>query len=197
MIDRMKLEFAFPEDTECIDPRHFSGWMPSEIEEVIAPVRQKNHTKSREPIDTLVLWDIENVHFSRDRSVIHRWLRSLGIEHSWRHIAARDRHKTPFWASGFDPQRRISLLQRHGWVIDHTHRDADNALIVRFEQNRNRLKRLVVISVDGDFATIAREAREQGIEVWIAGNHPRPHWVASVEGATYHRFEGYKRSHAK
>ena len=115
MAGGIKVAFEFPQDPECIDPKHYSGWMPSASEsKAIQSVRDKHHPKGRAPIDTLILWDIDNVHFSRDRSIIHRWLRSLGIERSWRHIAARDRHKAPFWANGFDPERRISLLQRHG-----------------------------------------------------------------------------------
>ena len=131
---------------------------------------KKIATKSKEnkKIESLVLWDIENVNFYNDISKITSKLKSdnqLKIVSYYRKNKA---DKTIFYQG--DIYNKLKGLKKRNWIVRTSKENADTILIDSYYKYRDTLKELIIISADSDFLEIASNAKSLNIKVKIINN---------------------------
>lgn len=129
------------------------------------PVKVK---KDKSVIESLVLWDIENVNFFNDVSKITSKLKSdnqLKVVSYYRKNKS-DNHT--FYSGNI--YIKLHRLKKNNWVIKTSKISADNVLIDDYNKYRDNLKELILISSDSDFLPIVLNAISLGIRVKIYNN---------------------------
>jgi len=143
-------------------------------EELIEPLKKPLSTtkqkQKHEVFDTLVLWDIENVNFYNDFSIISRII----PKESYKVFSySKKNSKKKIYLKGDNLSFVLSRLKKRGWLEKRTTKIADSELIEDFHQRKHKIKNLVLISADRDFEEICKEAIQLGITVFIMNNENR------------------------
>lgn len=129
----------------------------------------KKHEKIK--IDSLVLWDIENVNFMEDFSIITKKIKA---DNQLKIVSFFRKHKsdkrTFYWGN---LQFKLNKLRKRDWIIKTTKDSADNELIENYYKYKFGLKELILISSDSDFKDIVLDAKNNGIAVRILNNSNR------------------------
>lgn len=129
----------------------------------------KKHEKTK--IDSLVLWDIENVNFYEDFSKITQKIKSenqLKIISFFRKNKS-DKH-TFYWG---DLDFKLRKLKKRDWIIKTSKESADTELIDTYYKYKNEIKELILITGDSDFEDIVKDAIAANINVRILNNSNR------------------------
>lgn len=113
-----------------------------DIIESIKKVIEKKETK----IESLVLWDLENIHYYNDFSLISRYVKK---ENQIKIMAYNEKYRK------YETINRLNFilnkLKKRKWIIKETKDIADRILIEEFNKYKNKIKELIVISNDSDF----------------------------------------------
>lgn len=129
----------------------------------------KKHEKIK--IDSLVLWDIENVNFYEDFSKITQKIKyenQLKIVSFFRKNKS-DKH-TFYWG---DLDFKLRKLKKRDWIIKTSKESADTELIDTYYKYKNEIKELILITGDSDFEDIVKDAIAANINVRILNNSNR------------------------
>lgn len=122
-------------------------------------------------VESLVLWDIENVNFMDDFSAITKKIKS---KNQLKIVSFFKKHKsdkkTFYWGN---LQFKLNKLKKRDWIIKTTKDSADNELIDNYYKYKSGLKELILITSDSDFKNIALDAKLNGISVKILNNSNR------------------------
>lgn len=131
---------------------------------------ESKFNKEKEDIESLVLWDIENVHFYDDVQIISRMYKS---EKQLRVVSFFQKHKSSDIKIKMDMDFKLNKLRKRNWIVNRTKGIADNVLIETFNKYKGQLKELILISGDSDFKEIIDEAISFNISVLIVNNANR------------------------
>lgn len=124
--------------------------------------------KDDKQINSLVLWDIENVNFKDDVSKITSKLKSenqLKIVSYYRKNKSDD---TIFYLGNI--YQKLNGLKKKKWIVKTSKTNADNLLFDTYYKYKENLKELIIISGDKDFLNIVLNAISSNIKVKILNN---------------------------
>ena len=139
---------------EFVETNNFQPYFKNKIE-------IKKEDKIIENINSLVLWDIENINYYNDFSMISRYVKD---ENQLRIIAFNEKFRI------FNKKRidfLLNKLKKRKWIIKETKKIADNELINEFNKYKNKINELIIISNDSDFKNIILEANQLKIKTTI------------------------------
>lgn len=145
-------------------------------------IRRENNHKSIHKdkiVESLVLWDIENVNFYDDFSIISKNVKKENQLKFVSYFRKNKSHKDPFF---WDINFKMNKLNKRDWIVLTTKDNADNQLIDIYHKYKYSLKELVLISGDSDFKKIIQDAIASGIKVSIFNN-------AKTEKSWFHKFD--------
>jgi uncharacterized LabA/DUF88 family protein len=118
-------------------------------------------------IESLALWDYENVNFFDDFSTITKMLKK---DNQLKIVSFNRKHKSTELKYFNSLDFKLNKMKKRDWIINTTKGIADDELINSFNKYKNNLKELILISGDSDFKNIIYEALELGISVKIINN---------------------------
>jgi len=134
--------------------------------------KEKNKKKkTKSDFDTLILWDIENINFFNDFSVMSR---NFNIPKSKKIVFLNKKRYSN------DDFELIKLKKRH-WEIKKTKKDADSLLIRNFNKYKTSIKKLILISDDQDFKEIISDAITLNINVEIIYRDKNIKWFKDIK----------------
>jgi hypothetical protein len=140
------------------------------IEEKDKNLAKTNHYKYKNSIkrnEKLVLWDIENVNFFDDFAIITKLLPKDSIKiFSY----SKKNHKGTYLKNN-NIDFLLNKLRKRKWIEKRTKKIADDVLIEEFNNRKNKIKELYLISSDKDFKKILDEALTLNIKVFIINNN--------------------------
>lgn len=126
----------------------------------------KKDTTKKEEIDSLVLWDLENIHYHNDFSTITRFVKN---DKQIKVMSFSEKYRN------YESINRLNFildkLKKRNWIIKETKKIADNVLIEQFHKYKNNLKELIIISNDSDFKDILLEANSLNIKTTVLYRH--------------------------
>jgi hypothetical protein len=128
---------------------------------------QSKFITEKEDFESLVLWDIENVHFYDDVQIISRMYKA---EKQLKVVSFFQKHKSSDIKIKMDMEFKLNKLRKRNWVVKRTKGIADNVLIETFHKYKDQLKELILISADSDFKEIIDEAIQLGIKIVVVNN---------------------------
>lgn len=128
------------------------------------------YKKETEEFNKLILWDIENVHFYDDFAILSRLL----PKDSYKVFSYSKKNKQKkIFLKGDNLDFVLQKLKKRNWIARRTTKIADNELIKEYQQRKNKIKELYLISADRDFEEICIDAINSGIKVHILNNEYR------------------------
>lgn len=125
-------------------------------------------SKEVKRIESLVLWDIENVNFNNDISKITSKLKSDNQLKVVSYYRKNKADKTIFYQG--DIYNKLKGLKKKNWIVKTSKENADTILIDSYYKYKDTLKELIIISGDSDFKDIAENAISLNIAVKILNN---------------------------
>lgn len=136
---------------------------------------QKNKINNNDNvIESLVLWDMENIHYYDDFSKITRYVKT---NNQIRLMCFNSKYRN------YEHINRLNFiltkLKKRDWIIKETKKIADEILIEYFHKYKNSLKELIIISNDSDFNDILKEANDLNIKTIVLHRNGRDrpfHW---------------------
>jgi len=140
--------------------------------------KKKESNCINENIESLVLWDMENIHYWDDVSTITRYVKA---ENQIRVMAYSTKYKRHNYKDkiGFI----LKKLKKRDWIVKTTKKIADDVLINSFHQYKDKIKELVIISNDSDFNSILVEANRLKIKTIVLhrnGRIRKSHWYSKA-----------------
>lgn len=129
-------------------------------------LNKKDNTKKDEEIKSLVLWDLENINYYNDFSIITRFVKN---DNQLKVMSFSNKYRDYKNTNSFN--FTLEKLKKRFWVINETKKIADNVLIENFHKYKHSLKELIVISNDSDFKDIISEANHLGINTIVLYRH--------------------------
>jgi len=162
----------FKKDSSVVDAPFKEQELENSDTQAFLSLKKKSISKKKDKVisDTLVLWDIENVHFYNDFSYISKYVPKDAIKiFSY----AKKNHKQKIYLKGDKLDFVLNKLRKRGWIEKRTTKIADQELIEEFNARANKIKKLYLISADKDFQNICEKATELNIEVHIINNEHR------------------------
>ena len=133
-------------------------------------VKLKEVNNLNQEINSLVLWDIENINYFNDFSIISRFVKKdnqLKVVSFNEKFKIFNRNKIDFL---------LNKLKKRKWIINETNKIADNDLINTFKKYKDKINELVIISNDSDFKDILFEANNLNIKtIVIYRNNNKKH----------------------
>ena len=129
--------------------------------------------------DTLVLWDIENVNFYDDFSIITKLLDKNSLKvFSY----SKKNYRKKIYLKGNNLNFVLKKLKKRGWIEKRTTKIADTKLIDEFNQRKKKIKKMILISADKDFLPICEEAIDLGInvEIWNIESKNQFSWFRDI-----------------
>lgn len=141
----------------------------------------------KENIESLVLWDIENVSFYNDVTLITRALKhdkQLKVVSYFQKNNASKSHLQG------NIEFRLRQMRKRNWHIVSTKTIADKVLIDTYEKHKENIKELILVSGDSDFKGIIQDALKRGIEIKIMNNaNHKNAWYSNM--SEYIKIEEY------
>lgn len=119
------------------------------------PENKEKKKKDEKVIDSLVLWDMENIHYKDDFTEITRLIKK---ENQLMMVGYADKYVKYTKAKKINLNFILKGLRKRGWVIKTTKKIADDLLFKNFEKYKGQIKEVVIISNDSDFKNILEEA---------------------------------------
>ena len=133
-------------------------------------VKLKEVNNLNQEINSLVLWDIENINYFNDFSIISRFVKK---ENQLKVVSFNEKFKI-FNRNKID--FLLNKLKKRKWIINETNKIADNDLINTFKKYKDKINELVIISNDSDFKDILFEANNLNIKtIVIYRNNNKKH----------------------
>ena len=133
-------------------------------------VKLKEVNNLNQEINSLVLWDIENINYFNDFSIISRFVKK---ENQLKVVSFNEKFKI-FNRNKID--FLLNKLKKRKWIINETNKSADNDLINTFKKYKDKINELVIISNDSDFKDILFEANNLKIKtIVIYRNNNKKH----------------------
>jgi hypothetical protein len=157
-------ELLGKEKTEIKDSFEITENLIPYFKEKINKDKEKKETKT----ESLVLWDVENIHYYNDFSIISRYVKN---ENQLKIMSFNEKYRT------YESINRLNFilnkLKKRKWIIKETKKIADNILIEEFHKYKNQIKELIIISNDSDFKEIIEEANKLNINTIVLFRHGR------------------------
>lgn len=119
-------------------------------------------------IESLVLWDLENIHYFDAFSTISRYVKS---NNQFKIIAFSEKYRNYETINTLN--FNLNKLRKRNWIIKETKKIADDTLIEQFHKYKHSIKELIVISNDSDFQYIVKEANDLNIKTIVLHRHGR------------------------
>jgi hypothetical protein len=122
----------------------------------------------------LVIWDIENIHFYDDFSIITRYVKE---ENQLRVVSYSNKFENYIRTEKLDFE--LNKLKKRKWIIKETKKIADDTLYEVFNKYKDRIKELKIITNDSDFNLMLKEANKLGIKTTVLhrnGRDRKGHW---------------------
>lgn len=124
-------------------------------------LKEKRSVKNYNNITSLVIWDIENIHYFNDFSIITRLVKS---NNQIKIVSFGSKFRN-YYGEKIDFE--LNKLRKRGWIIVETKKIADNVLIDKFNKYKDKLEHLTIISNDSDFNSILCEALSKKITTCV------------------------------
>lgn len=126
-----------------------------------------NHKdKNEKIIESLVLWDLENINYFDDFSIITRFVKN---ENQLKIVAFSEKYRDYQYLTKLNFE--LSKLKKRNWIIKETKKIADNVLIEQFHKYKDTIKELILVSNDSDFKEIIEEANSLNIKTIVLHRH--------------------------
>lgn len=117
---------------------------------------------------SLVLWDIENVNFIDDFSIITNKVKK---DNQLKIVSFYKKNKADrniFYLGNI--QFKLNKLKKRDWIVKTSKDNADTELMENYFKYKNSIKELILITSDRDFKPIIEDAINSNIEVKILNN---------------------------
>jgi hypothetical protein len=119
--------------------------------------------EKQKEIHSLVLWDIENINFYDDFSIISRFVKD------------QNQIKIVSFSSGYKDCHsnidfELNKLKKRNWIIKevkNSENSADKELLNSYFKYNQKIKELIIISSDSDFEPILTDAKYKNINVTL------------------------------
>lgn len=122
--------------------------------------KENKKTKTINKTSSLIIWDIENIHFFNDFAVISRLVKK---ENQIKIVSFSHKFRNYFKNIDFE----LNKIKKRKWVVKETKKIADDVLINQFHKYKENLEELIIISNDSDFKNILNEANKLNIKTTI------------------------------
>lgn len=135
-----------------------------------------NKTKNNKDniFTSLVLWDLENIHYFDDFSKISRFVKN---ENQIKVISFNSKYRNYEYVNKLN--FLLNKLKKREWIIKETKNIADEELKKQFHNYKHNLKELIIVSNDSDFKDILEEANSLNIKTIVLHRNGRIrqfHW---------------------
>lgn len=131
--------------------------------EYFIPLKNKSTKKTKRQIDSLVIWDIENINFHNDFSIITRYIKK---ENQIKIVSFSKSYKNYCTDIDF----KLRKLKKRNWIINevkNAENSADEELIenyFKYTGRNTKIKEVIIISSDSDFSSILEDAKIKNIK---------------------------------
>lgn len=124
--------------------------------------------KENKEINSLVLWDIENVNYYGDVAEITSKIKSENQLKIVSYYRKNKADKTLFYMG--DIYNKLRNLRKKNWIVKTSKDEADAVIIDNYNKYKNTLKELILITSDSDFLEIIKDSMSLNIKVKILNN---------------------------
>lgn len=143
---------------EIVETNNFQPYFKNKL------LNQKE--KENKKVESLVLWDLENINYFDDFSIITRFVKN---ENQLKIVAFSEKYRDYQYLTKLNFE--LNKLKKRNWIIKETKKIADNVLIEQFHKYKKTIKELILVSNDSDFKEIIEEANNLGIKTIVLYRH--------------------------
>lgn len=125
---------------------------------------KKSRKNEEKQIHSLVLWDIENINFYDDFSILTRFVKK---ENQLKIVSFSKKYKD-YYSTNIDFE--LNKLKKRKWIIKEvksSENSADKELIKEYYNYCDELKEVIIISSDSDFSEILIDSKNKNIKTMI------------------------------